>query len=452
MLASVRDANASGAARRRQRRLRQWLRHERLSVAMALAEMSHHTAPRRQTMARAGGGPRVALHGHVPEHVPPQAAGAQFFAMDTGEDVGDAPAAERPAPLLEVLPQVWVQRRTVEQIVDPVPVVPMLHVLVPQMVEQLVDILAPLDFRIVEQVIEVPKIECPPRAARTVLREPQTVDQLVEVPTIVSWSLLQRIMEQNVDIPVPGVGGRRGRKRRTRLWPKLERRRGQDVDIPVPGGGDRSAGLQGFLPGQSSTSLHGPQERISERNVEQIAVSRVGDGLQSFLPEQSSTSLHGLQERISERNVEQIAVSRVGEGLQDFLPGQSSASSSRDPARGFEVLDEPGYGVFRTFPQIQKSAAQPPHSRSELPPHSSPWTPAPYDASMVLEEEEVESELDEAEEVGEVALMVEYVACDGRWWGQQWDPTAQQFCWWLAAADGSQLGHTLWRPPWDFPR
>ena len=158
------------------------------------------------------------------------------------------------------------------------------------------------------------------------------------------------------------------------------------------------------------------------------------------------------QERISERNVEQIAVSRVGDGLQDFLPGQSSASSSRDPARGFEALDEPGYGVFRTFPQIQKSAAQPPHSRSELPPHSSPWTPAPFDASMVLEEEEEEeSELDEAEEVGEVALMVEYVACDGSWWGQHWVPTAQQFCWWLAADDGSQLGHTIWRPPWDFP-
>ena len=34
-------------------------------------------------------------------------------------------------------------------------------------------------------------------------------------------------MGHNVDIPVPGGGGRRGRKRRTRLWPKLERRRGQ---------------------------------------------------------------------------------------------------------------------------------------------------------------------------------------------------------------------------------
>ena len=46
MLASVRDANATAAARRRQRRLRQWLRHERLSVAMALAEKLHHSAYR----------------------------------------------------------------------------------------------------------------------------------------------------------------------------------------------------------------------------------------------------------------------------------------------------------------------------------------------------------------------------------------------------------------------
>ena len=81
------------------------------------------------------GGPRNALHGHVPEHVHPQAAGALFFAMDAGEDVGEAPAAGRPAPLLEVLPQERVQRRTVEQIVDPVPVVPMLFMVEPQMVE-----------------------------------------------------------------------------------------------------------------------------------------------------------------------------------------------------------------------------------------------------------------------------------------------------------------------------
>ena len=46
---------AGAARRRRERRLRQFLRHERLSVAMALAECTHHAVPRGQKMARAGG-------------------------------------------------------------------------------------------------------------------------------------------------------------------------------------------------------------------------------------------------------------------------------------------------------------------------------------------------------------------------------------------------------------
>ena len=103
---------------------------------------------------------------------------------------------------------------------------------------------------------------------------------------------------------------------------------------------------------------------------------------------------------------------------------------------------------FSHFSPDEKSATLPARSWSALPPHSSPWTPSAYDVPMVFEEEEEESELDEAEEVDEVASVVEYVECDGRWWGQQWDPTAQRFCWWLAEADGSQLGHTIWRPPW----
>ena len=98
-----------------------------------------HAAPRGQSRARSGRWERAVLHGRVPEHPTPQAAGARYFAMDAGEDVGEAPAAGRPAPLLEVLPQQRVQQRTVEQIVDPVPLVPLLHDVVPQMVEQLVD-------------------------------------------------------------------------------------------------------------------------------------------------------------------------------------------------------------------------------------------------------------------------------------------------------------------------
>ena len=36
----------------------------------------------------------------------------------------------------------------------------------------------------------------------------------------------------------------------------------QNVDIPVPGRGGRSSGLQGFLPGQGSTALLSSGERI----------------------------------------------------------------------------------------------------------------------------------------------------------------------------------------------
>ena len=55
MLAAAPAANATTAARRRQRRLRQFLRHERLTVAMLLAERDHHTAPRGLKQARSGG-------------------------------------------------------------------------------------------------------------------------------------------------------------------------------------------------------------------------------------------------------------------------------------------------------------------------------------------------------------------------------------------------------------
>ena len=51
---SGRPLSSGVARRRRERRLRSMLRHERMSVAMALAEVSHHTAPRSQRTARAG--------------------------------------------------------------------------------------------------------------------------------------------------------------------------------------------------------------------------------------------------------------------------------------------------------------------------------------------------------------------------------------------------------------
>ena len=140
----------------------------------------------------------------------PRAAGTEYFSLD----VEDVPAAgSRPDRLFAVSgPQDWVQQRTVQQIVDIAPL-PILDDPAPQMVEQLPDVLR--FFRALspdpEQVIEVPTFLPEDVSLRTAVREPQLVEQLVEVPTIVSWSLLQQIMEQNVDIPVvdrgSGAGG-----------------------------------------------------------------------------------------------------------------------------------------------------------------------------------------------------------------------------------------------------
>ena len=75
---------ATGSAmRRRQRRLRQWLRHERMTVAMALAEVTHHAAPR---------GPKTARAEEEAEYETHYALRGQKT----------PPPGERPAPLSEV--------------------------------------------------------------------------------------------------------------------------------------------------------------------------------------------------------------------------------------------------------------------------------------------------------------------------------------------------------------
>ena len=70
---SARDAEDAGTAKsRRERRLRQFLRLERLTVAVFLAETQHHAALRGQTKARAGGEARDVFHGQVPGGPLPQ--------------------------------------------------------------------------------------------------------------------------------------------------------------------------------------------------------------------------------------------------------------------------------------------------------------------------------------------------------------------------------------------
>ena len=137
---------------------------------------------------------------------------------------------------------------------------------------------------------------------RASLRVTQLVEQLVEVPTIISYSSLQRTVEHH-------------------------------VDIPVLGGGGPSSGLQGFSSGQSSTASPSSKKRISVWIVEQI--------------------------------VDPVSSGRL-----------QVSSSSHSPAGVEERADEPGEGVFRTFPQNKKSAKLASHSGSALLPESSPSTPA----------------------------------------------------------------------------
>ena len=95
------------------------------TVRMALAAYPHHSALRRQTMARAGEGVRGEVHGQVPGAPPPQAAGTLYFAMD----VDEVPAAggSRPDRLAPVSgPQERVQQHFVEQLVELVRGVPVL--------------------------------------------------------------------------------------------------------------------------------------------------------------------------------------------------------------------------------------------------------------------------------------------------------------------------------------
>ena len=147
-----------------------------------------------------------------------------------------------------------------EQAAAYAPMVQILDIPVPQLVDQLADVMCFCDTLqpVPEQAIEVPKILLDDVPVRTPVRDTQLVEQLVEVPTIISYSSLRRTTEQHVDIPGP-------------------RREG------------RHPGLQGFPPRQSSTATPSSKKRISERIVEQI-VDVPGGGLEDFRPVQSSSS------------------------------------------------------------------------------------------------------------------------------------------------------------------
>ena len=120
---------AAGAARGRGA----WLRHERMTVAMAPAERTHHSS-RGQTINRAGVGRREMNYTATPQ--------PELFSLE------EEPGGVRPDWLFAVSgPQARVQRRTVQQIVD-FALWPTLDDPAPQMVDQLVDVLKQFDFQV----------------------------------------------------------------------------------------------------------------------------------------------------------------------------------------------------------------------------------------------------------------------------------------------------------------
>ena len=122
----ARDAGTSATRRRRERRLSSMLRHERMTVAMTLAELTHHSAPRRPTMARARGEESEMNNGTG--QMTPHTQGGKHGVDDDGDVL-----AARPTPLVEVRPQPGVLRHTAAHIEDIVLFVQILDVLVPQL-------------------------------------------------------------------------------------------------------------------------------------------------------------------------------------------------------------------------------------------------------------------------------------------------------------------------------
>ena len=319
MRANVDVAHARGAAwRRRQRWLRAHWRHEQRTLQMLLATYEHHAAPRGQRKARSGEEVRVARHGHDPEQPPPQPELFQLFEEEPGAvhrtRISCAPWSRLSISLLRYRFWMHLWRRWWNS--------------------------------------------C--RTSRSSSTHSGLIpSRLSECPrsclTIVSYSLLQRTLEQH-------------------------------VDIPVPGGGGRHAGLQGFDPEQNSTATLSSAERISERIVEQIVDIPVSGGvLQDFRPGQSSPS--DARSPTDWLNTEDDEAFQVG--FRTFSPPNKSAkvtelssarvpwhvSSSTSSAYGLRswvdddtgetwtLLTDPALGSWWDSLRMRRSQRHPPRER-----------------------------------------------------------------------------------------
>ena len=163
--------------------------------------------------------------------------------------------ARRPSPLVEVRPCVRAQRHVVEQLADFAPMVQILDSPVPQMVDYVAEALRLLDRPIAEQVIAVPTVSCSSCPSRSRVPEPQSADQLVEVPTVLTPTRIAlQIAEQIVDTPVlhgRARGSLPGQSSAARRPAQSSRRRfaGRIWHMPA-------AGLYGYIESDSAKAAY----------------------------------------------------------------------------------------------------------------------------------------------------------------------------------------------------
>ena len=173
MWAAEGAAHAGAARRRKERRLRTYLRYARINVAMALAESNHHAVPRRQKMARAGEEDDEVHYGDDPG-ISSSPCGRALSTLLWTSTMSLPPGRGLTAR---------VQRHTGEQVGDGAP-----------FMKSLAQVFKLLDSALPEQVIDVPKISQDSIQQRLVdrnLRHSQMAEHLVEVfapPQVEEWS------------------------------------------------------------------------------------------------------------------------------------------------------------------------------------------------------------------------------------------------------------------------
>ena len=344
------------------------------------------------------------------------------FAMNADEDEGVAPAAERPAPFPEVLPQAGLGRHGgVGYELVLANAVPQLGVELDakqHLVARVVSLWSqgvPEDWLLQEALsgnkdrVELEekdevreKEKAKTRVTEVTAAAPERKSGK-ETRVIPPRRISERIEQQIADVPVQ-------RSPQTRTSERIQ----EQTVVP---------GLQSIPQKLTSKRIVAqnadvsepqviPQKRISKRTVEQNAE----DSVPQVIP----------QKRISERIVEQ----NVDDSVQ-IIPQERTLERIQAPHMSSWTLRS-GWGIgFSHFSPSKKSATSTPQSSANLLSHSSSWPPAPYGQGQPSKGE------------------IEYIKYGGSWWGRRWDPERQQFSWRMADRTGYLYSPDFWVLPWE---